>query len=412
MSREPSPTVRATPFLAPFTARGTRAEVDTAAVAANYKVLEEAAGCALCPVVKANGYGLGGELMAGAVAAAGAERFAVATVEEGLALRTGGHRGTILVLGGATWLAAPSLLVDADLTPLVSSPEEVRALGAHLRARGRTRPLAVHLAIDTGMGREGIVLDGPPEEALHDLLLALSAEPLISAEGVMSHFANADLADSDFTQTQIERFADVLGFLAETRLPLRYAHLCNSAAILTVGGRPGPLADARFDRFEWWARPGIALGGTTPFPDGLGQQRLRPALRWTASIVLRKRVPVGAPISYGSTWVAERPTEIAVLGLGYADGIPRSISGRGAHVLVGGMRAPLVGRVCMDLICVDVTDVVERRGPEVCEAGRDVVVLGSDGEERIGPWELAQQGGTIAYEILTSLAARVPRVPR
>jgi alanine racemase len=391
-----------------FSTRGTRAEIAVDALLHNLDVVRvRAPDCEVCAIVKANGYGLGGELVAGALAGGGVERFGVATVEEGMALRAGGVRGTILVLGGAAWARAPSLLVGAGLTPVVSSVEELALLEAHLAGVGHEGTYPVHLAVDTGMGREGFVaFDATGVTAIVE---GLAAAPHLDPQGAMTHFANADLADTAFTEQQVARFAVALRALLDAGLPLRFAHIANSAAILSIGGRPGPLQDEAFDGLSWWVRPGLALTGTTPFEDGRAQDILAPVVEWKATVVIKKDVPAGMPISYGSTFVTERPSTIAVLGIGYADGLHRHISGQGAEVLIDGGRVPLLGRVCMDLCVVDLTDlpadVRDHIGP-----GSDVTVLGGEGEARLDAWAVAEQAGTIAYEVLTSIAARVPRV--
>jgi alanine racemase len=408
-ARSPSMTAATGPLAAStFSTRGTRAEIAVGALVHNLDVVRERSpGCEVCAVVKANGYGLGAELVAGALQGAGVERFGVATVEEGMALRAGGVKGTILVLGGATWVRAPSLLVGAELVPVLSSPAEVALLDEHLARSGRRAPYPVHLAVDTGMGREGFV--SFDSVGVLDMVEALAKAPLLDPQGAMTHFANADLADTAFTDQQVERFGSALSALLEAGVPLTTAHIANSAAILSIGGRPGPLANEAFDGLSWWVRPGLAITGTTPFGDGRAQDLLKPAVHWKAAVVIKKDVPAGMPISYGSTFVTARPSTVAVLGIGYADGLHRHISGQGAQVLVEGQRVPLLGRVCMDLCVVDLTDlppaVRERIGP-----GSDVTVLGGEGEERLDAWAVAEQAGTIAYEVLTSIAARVPRI--
>jgi alanine racemase len=191
---------------------------------------------------------------------------------------------------------------------------------------------------------------------------------------------------------------------------VRVVHLANSAAALGAGARTTTLGDgvARPD-VEVWVRPGLSLFGVTPFPDGDRADAVDVAFTWRAPIVTRKRVPTGTPVSYGSTFITTRPTEIAVLGLGYADGYPRALSGKG-ELSLAGMRVPVLGRVCMDLTMVDVTDVVAAHGEGAAAIGTDVVVLGGRGADAIDPWEMALRADTIAYEMLTSIAARVPRV--
>ncbi len=384
-------------------------EVDGAAFAHNIDALARAAGpgVSVCAVIKAGGYGIGA-VPAYRALAPHTDRFAVATVEEACELRAAGHAGPLLVLGGACWWDDPDTLWAHNLTAVVGSVDEVERLGAH--ASGR--PLDVHLAVDTGLSREGVYVagdEGAGRAALDAVLDAAAAHPALRLAGVMTHFANADLAEAEMNTHQVERFADVLDHLTARAPTVRIAHISNSAATLSLSGRPGRLADNAYDRFTWWARPGLGLYGVSPFPDGRCADVLRCAFRWRAPVVLHKRVPRGAKVSYGSTFTCARDTELALLGLGYADGYPRALSGQG-HVMFGPHRAPILGRVCMDLIVVDVTDAVAAAGPGIAAPGALCTVLGGTGPDAVAPWPLAAKAGTIAYELMTSIATRVHRV--
>jgi alanine racemase len=394
-----------TPTLGPVNIRGAAAQLDRAALVHNLDVARRHAdGAEVMCVVKADGYGHGARRVTPVLERAGCEHFGVATVEEGLELREEGVAGTILVLGGACWLRAPSMLVHARLTPLLSSAEELATLADHLRRHPPAEPLCAHVKIDTGMSRIGVPVGDDPEAALAPLIELALATPELRITGAATHFANADLHDEDFTDVQAERFGHALAMLLHGGLPLEVAHLSNSAATLELPGltkrHGGPL--------DVWVRPGLMLYGISPFADRRYADELRPVMSWTAPIVARKRVPAGTPVSYGSTFTCERETELAVIGTGYADGYPRSISGKGA-VLIGGRRAPIRGRVCMDLFVVDVTDVAAELGPAACDVGASVTLLGRDGDEEIDCYEVADWADTIPYEIITRVGARVPR---
>jgi alanine racemase len=393
------------------TTTGSVAEVKFSALAHNVKVIGRAiAPNEIIAVVKANGYGHGIRLVAHAFANAGVKRFAVATLDEGIALRRASIDGEILLLGGAGWLKAPEMLWEARLTPVLSSLEEVERLDAHAETCGHDGELLVHLGIDTGMGREGIGLHETQAPGLDVVANRANMSPYLQVAGVMSHFANADLASTDLTQAQMKIFSEHAAGLMERVPTINTLHLKNSAASLSQLEEVGEALEvARQRNVRVACRPGLALYGVSPFPDGAFSNELKPALTWKAPIVIRKRVPKGTPISYGSTFFTDRETEIAVLGIGYADGYARAASGRG-HVLCGGLRAPIVGRVCMDLMMVDVTDIVNEKGLDVCSLGQDVVLLGCQGSEEITAWELASWCDTIAYECLTSIADRVHRV--
>lgn len=376
--------------------RPTEAVVDLAAIAANYRLAVEIGGRPAVGVVKADAYGHGAVPVARALCQAGAPMLAVALVEEGIELREAGLEGPVLVLGAA-YGERFDLLVRHQLTPLVFTPEHVRALAA--AARGLGARAKAHLKVDTGMGRIGVTPAGLP--AIVD---ALRAAPEVELEGVCTHFASADLEPRATTERQVALFGEVSQALARAGLPPRYHHLANSAGTLDF---PGARQDL--------TRPGIMLYGYLPFDPAArisevaraAAARLRPALTWRTAITHLKQVEAGTAISYGGRWVAERPSRIATLPLGYADGYDRRLSGRPgfgrAEVLVRGLRAPIAGTICMDMCMVDVTDVP---GAAV---GDEVVLLGEQAGGRIDADELAAKAGTISYEILCGVGRRVPR---
>lgn len=369
--------------------RPTRAEIDLGALVRNLRTLRSAAPRVdMLAVVKADAYGHGAVEVSRALEAEGVGAFGVALVEEGLSLRSAGIRGEIVVLGGAYgggWEA----LVEHRLAPVVFRPEHLKALGSAARARGVVA--GAHLKVDTGMGRLGVL----PAE-LPALLDRARAEPSVQIDGLCSHFANADLADAALTRVQIERFQSALAQLRAAGFSPRWRHLSNSAGLVA-------LPEVRDGLELNLVRPGLALYGLLPAPWLRPPRLLEPVLSWKTAVVHLKSVPAGTPISYGSTWTAPRPSRIATLPVGYADGWSRLLSNRGS-VLVRGRRAPIVGRVCMDLCMVDVTDL-----PEV-EMGDEVVLLGSQGTETQDAHALASLQGTIAYEVLCAISARVPRL--
>jgi alanine racemase len=346
-------------------------------------------------VVKADAYGHGAVPVARALVEAGCPMLAVALVEEGIELREAGLAAPVLVLGAA-YGEEYDLLVRHRLTPIVFTPEHVQALAAAAR-RAATRASA-HLKVDTGMGRVGFL----PSE-LGALLELLRAAPEVRVEGVCTHFASADLEPRATTERQVALFNDVSATLERAGFHLKH-HLANSAGTVEY-------PDARQDV----TRPGIMLYGYLPFARGAAPSpaiagalaSLRQPLTWRTAITHVKSVAAGTPISYGGKWIAARPSRIATLPVGYADGYRRHFSGRSdygrADVLVRGRRAPVAGTVCMDMTMVDVTDVP---GAAV---GDEVVLLGAQGAERVDADELAAKAGTISYEILCGLGRRVPR---
>jgi len=369
--------------------RPTRAEIDLGALTRNLETLHAAApGVDVLAVVKADAYGHGAVPISRALESAGVRFLGVALVEEGLALRQAGLRSDILVLGGA-YDGGWDAMLEHGMIPVVFRPEHLTALEAAAGQRGvSTR---AHLKVDTGMGRLGVL----PGE-LPAFLEAARSCRRISLEGLCSHFANADLADAALTAQQIARFRTALAQMRSAGFDPRWRHLSNSAGLLA-------LPEARDGVEMNLARPGLSLYGLQPAPWLRPPRLLEPVLSWKTAVVHLKSVPAGTPISYGSTWTAPRPSRIATLPVGYADGWSRLLSNRGA-VLVRGRRAPITGRVCMDLCMVDVTDV-----PGV-EIGDEVVLIGRQGAEVQDAHQLAALQGTIAYDVLCAVGARVPRV--
>ncbi len=367
--------------------RPTRAEIDLAALRHNLQAVRSLApGVEVMTVVKANAYGHGAVPVAQALEAEGVKLFGVALVEEGLELRQAGVKAPILVLGGA-YEGGYDALVEADLIPTVFREEHL----AGYAAAGRGKPLKAHLKLDTGMGRIGVL----PAE-LPGFLARWKQTPEIALEGLISHFANADLADAELTREQVRRFKAAVAVLEANGMAPKYRHLANSAAVMD-------LPEVRDGLALNLVRPGLMLYGMAPAGWMEGRAPLLPVMRWRTAITHLKTVPKGTPISYGSTWVAQRESVIATLPLGYADGYGRKYSSR-AQVLVRGQRAPIAGRVCMDMCMVDVTDVPGAR------VGDEVVLMGTQGKDRIRTEELASWAETINYEVVCGVSARVPRV--
>jgi alanine racemase len=366
--------------------RPTRVELDLSALRHNFaRVRELAPGAGVLAVVKANAYGHGMVDVARTFEAAGAAYLGVALVEEALELRAAGLALPILVLGGA-YEGAWELIVSQRLTPLLYREDHLAGLGAAAAAAGVRTPF--HLEIDTGVGRTGLL----PEE-LGAFLAALGRTPSLELEGVMSHFARSDAQDRSFTRAQSEAFRSLLEQVRQSGHVPRFRHLSNTAAVLDLPELPEAAAMNL-------VRPGLMLYGVAPAH--FVQADLRPALSWKTAMVHLKQVPAGTPISYGGTFVTRRSSRIATLPVGYADGYARAWGNR-AHVVIRGVRAPVVGRVCMDLCMVDVTDV-----PGV-ELGDEVVLLGRQGEGRVAVEELAGLSETIPYEITCAISGRVPR---
>ena len=367
--------------------RPTWVEIDLDAIAHNLRQLQQVAAPAqLMAVVKADGYGHGAVMVARTALAHGARRLAVAMVEEGVHLRQSAIACPVLVLG---WTPPEQygLALRYDLELTVSSEAEARALAEAARREGRRAK--IHLKIDTGMSRLGLRASDP---RLGEVAARIAALGNLEIVGVYTHLATADDPASPLTGRQLAAFEEALHVLARHGVRPLLRHAANSAALLRLPG-------ARFDL----VRPGIALYGLEAFPGAVERFGLRPALAWKTRVALVKEVPAGTPVSYGATHVTSRPSRIATLPVGYADGLRRVLSNRG-RVLVNGRRVPIVGRVCMDQVMVDVTDA----GPVA--VGDEVVLLGTQGGERITADEMAGWMDTIGYEVVTGIGRRVPRI--
>jgi len=366
--------------------RPTLCTIDLAALRWNLRQVRAKVGSQVkvLSMVKANAYGHGAPAVSRALAEEGSDAFGVATLEEGLELRQAGIRSPILVVAGI-YLEQLDQILANDLTPVVHELDGMQRLEAAVRNRGKT--LDVHVKIDTGMGRIGFLaneMDGWLDE-----LKKLKA---LRLQGIFSHFSTAEHVAGDFTRAQLVTFSNLVQRLRAEGIAPPLVHLANSAAAIT-------LPAAYFDM----VRPGIMLYGIYPSAAMANQIELKPVLSWQTRIVQLKKVPAGTSISYGQTFVTERESLIATLPVGYADGYSRLLSSRGA-ALVRGERAPVVGRVCMDLTMLDVTAIAN------VQQGDEVVLLGRQGDAEISADEMAAWANTISYEVLTSIAARVPRI--
>ena len=362
--------------------RGTYIRVDLRAIAANTATLRQATAPTphMLAVVKANAYGHGLAQVAKTALLHGADWLGVAIPEEGEHLREAGVAAPILVLGAVNERGAEASARNR-LTQTVFDPERVRLL-EEAAARLNTT-VDVHLKCDTGMGRIGV----RTEAELQEVLKAIEASPHVRLTGAFTHFADAD-GDSDaYSFKQIEAFDRMVSLLPKGIL----IHAAASAASLRY-------PQARYDM----TRQGISLYGCAPIPEA---PELRPALSWHTEIVYIKELPAGACVSYGCTYTAKKPMRVATLPVGYGDGYHRALSGK-ASVLIGGKRCPVIGRVCMDQIMADVTNVPS----EELYLGAPVVLLGRQGGEEITADELASWAGTISYEMLLAATARVPIV--
>jgi len=364
------------------------AEIDLGAIARNVETLKGLTrpGALFMAVVKADGYGHGALPVARAALAAGADRLGVATVSEAIALRDAGISAPIQLLSEPPESTVADI-VEHDLIPTVTTRTFAGALGRYASGRGAT--VRYHLKVDTGMNRIGVRAEDAPQFA------AMLAEfPGLELEGTFTHFATADVpGDWDVTR-QLQRFRDAVEGMRSERVDPGIVHAANSPATILV-------PESHFDM----VRCGIALYGLHPAKSTYGVVDLAPAMSVKARATLVKRIGMGEGVSYGLTWQAATQTEIATLPLGYADGVHRVLSNK-MHVLAGGKTLAQVGRVCMDQFMVEIP-----RGTTL-ERGDEVVIVGSQGTERITMEHLAELAGTINYELACGFGMRLERVYR
>ena len=359
-------------------------KIDLDAIEANIDAVQRKAGVPVMGIIKADAYGHGAVPVARLLKDK-CSFFGVSSVAEAMELRQAGIRNPILILGHTPTDAFPCI-VKEGIRPAIFHWEDALALSEEAVRQGVTAPF--HFAVDTGMSRIGF----QPTREDAQVCAKIAALANLEAEGLFSHFATADSADLSRSQIQAERFAEFDGILRSlgVRVPIR--HLNNSAGLMN------------FDRQYEMVRSGIITYGL--YPSGEVDPKLlelRPALQWFSRISHIKTLPAGREISYGGTYVTTGPTRVATIPAGYADGYRRSLSGR-FYVLIHGKKAPILGRVCMDQMMVDVTGI-----PEAAQ-GDTVTLVGTDGAEHISVEHIAAEAGSFNYEFVCGISRRVPRL--
>lgn len=365
------------------------AEIDLDAIAYNMEQMKKRIGdhARLIAVVKADGYGHGAVPVAKMFEACSyVWGYAVACLEEATELREHGIRKPILVLG-CVFPDQFEEMIRYDVRPAVYMESMAELISQEAVRQGKDA--FIHIKIDTGMGRIGF----PVTEESADAVERISRLPGIRIEGMFTHFAKADERDKTYTFLQHDRFMRMKELVEKRQVPVRYFDCDNSAGIID-------FPDMKHDL----ARAGIAMYGMYP-SDEVDQKAvdLRPALSLVSHVSFVKEVEAGTPISYGGTFVSDRPMRVATIPVGYGDGYPRSLSNKG-YVLIHGKRARILGRVCMDQFMADVTDI-----PETAFMDR-VVLVGRDGDEEITVDELADLSGRFNYEFVCCLGKRIPRI--
>lgn len=358
--------------------------IDLNAVASNVRSIKSSlrGGVSLMAVVKANAYGHDAPAVANVAMRNGADMLAVANIEEALELRRADIDAPILALSYAP-VDAIRRAIDFDVSVTVFDVEQARQFQS---AAGDSQDtLAAHIKVDTGMGRLGVL----PADAL-ELCRCVNRLSTIRLEGIFTHFSSAD-ADSQYTAKQLSRFCEIITQLERNGFHFQYVHAANSAALLTQPSSQFNLV-----------RPGLMLYGLNPLADGEGPEWLKPAMAWKTTIAQLKTLPAGSTVGYGNTYRTKGNERIAVLPVGYADGLRRSPR-TWREVLVRGQRAPVVGRVSMEKTIVNVSHIVG------AQASDEVVLLGKQGDDEISAEEIAAWIGSINYEVVTSVAPRIPR---
>lgn len=367
--------------------RPTVALIDRAALKHNYNEIRQKVSpqTAVMSVVKANAYGHGYLEVSRTLEQIGSPLFGVVMVEEGVILRGGGITRPIVVMGG---IFADQIgeLFEYDLTPVVFDVETAALINDYAAKTGAKKN--VHVKIDTGMGRLGLL----PKQII-TFLQAFKGMEMLNMAGLMSHFAEVE--DKKYSQKQLDLFIKSVGIIQGMGFAPTYFHMANSAGIVD-------FVESHFNII----RPGIMLYGSYPSARFKRSIELMPVMKLCTRIEHIKKVPVGFSISYGRTFVTKQESLIATIPIGYGDGLPRRLSSRvgAGEVLIRGKRVPIVGTVCMDLTMCDVTDV------EGAATGDEAVIIGAQGDDFITAEEIAERAGTIPYEILCNISARVPRV--
>lgn len=364
----------------------TWAEIDLDAVQANIHAFQQFTGprVEIIAVVKANAYGHGAVQVSHSAIAAGATRLAVARLVEGMELRQAGLSAPILVMG---YIPEDGVrrVVEYNLTPCPITTDFIQALSGLAAAEGRSIP--VHLKVDSGLSRFGLL----PEEIL-PFARAVIGLPGLRLEGLFTHFATADALDESYARKQLGIFQDVLGSLQAAGIEVPLVHAANTGITMRY-------PEAHFNAI----RPGIGIYGLPPSDEYPPAFELRPVLSLKSQISRIRQLPAGTSISYGCTYITPEDMPVGLVTIGYGDGLHRLLSNRGS-VLVGGRRAPILGRVAMDNIIVDL------RGIPDVQMNDEVVIIGRQGDETISADEVARQVETINYEVTTSLLPRVERV--
>ena len=357
--------------------------IDLDVIDANFAKVREKTRCKILTIVKADAYGYGAVPMAKYLESR-SDFFGVAYMSEAMELRRAGIKIPILILGHTPRSAYPEL-IRQNIRPAIFRLDDAEALSAEACRQGVTTP--IHLAVDTGMSRIGFQADAEGAQQCAQV----AALPGLYCEGLFSHYATADEADLTRAEAQGKRLDGFLDMLKARGVQIPIVHMSNSAALMN------------FSKQYNMVRAGVVIHGIYPSSaTEPAKLPIKPALSWHSRITLLKTLPAGREIGYGGTYTTTKPTRVATVPVGYADGYRRGLTGK-FYVLIHGKRAPILGRVCMDQIMVDVTNIPE------AQADDPVVLIGRSGDEEITMYQISQAAGVVHYEFMCSLHHRMPR---
>lgn len=378
--------------------RRTTADINLDHLLENWSLIQKIAGDDrfICPMVKANAYGHGAAEVAMSLEQEGAKALGVCLIEEGLQLREAGLKNEILVFGGFDKQGAEKI-VEYQMTPVVSSWEQVKAIESAADAI-----VKVHLKFNTGMGRLGF-----EAHDVEKILAYFKKSKLLKLKALLTHLAQSEdgLSETGLTARQLNHFSKIEEFFSGASL---YSHVYNSGAILCLDQvKKQNLSQHFLQKKKWGFRPGLMLYGYQPLT-GFKNTELKPVMTFKTAIEQIRIINKGESVSYGAKWVAPQKSHIAILPVGYADGVSRQLSNQ-AYVLIKGERVPIVGTICMDFLMVDVTKLIEKNQLDHWH-DEDVILFGLDEHNNfLSAEEFAKQTNTISWEVLTSVSYRVPR---
>ncbi len=347
----------------------------------------------VCAVVKSDGYGHGAVQCALAMQQEGAKWFAVTNTDEALALRIGGVKGRILLLGGL-FRGEEEAVIKLNLTPAVWDWNHLELLENASERLKQARPLPIHVKVNTGMNRLGVDLKDFPA-----LLEAIQSAPHVTVEGIFSHFASSEVVDGPQGEVQLERFREALEKAAEMKINPAFQHMANSAAVPSRQNSWFNMVRPGLSLFGYYLPFTSIISGTT---DSSLELPVRPVLSWKTRIIQIREVEPGQTVGYSSGYVAEFPTKVAVISVGYSEGLSRQLSSRG-RVIVRNDYAAIIGNISMGLTTIDITGI-----PGV-EVGDEVTIIGETAGRKITVWEHATLASTIPYDILCGISSRLPR---